>query len=47
MSRDKDPRCAYIAQTAAAMFAAPALVETIANAPEVVQFVNELTCKVL
>lgn len=47
MDLSKDPRCAYIAATAAAMFAAPNLAEGIAKAPEVIQFVNELNCKVL
>ena len=31
----KDPRCAYIAQTASALFGAPALTAQIAQAPEV------------
>jgi len=47
MSKGNDPRCLYIAQTASAMFNAPALVDTITNAQEVQKFVNELSCKVL
>jgi hypothetical protein len=47
MSKGIDPRCEYIANTAAAMFAAPALADIISQAKEVEQFCNELTCKVL
>jgi hypothetical protein len=47
MSNGGDPRCAYIAKTASAMFNAPNLEQQIAAAQETVQFVNELGHKVL
>ena len=43
----KDPRSAYIAQTAAALFGLPQLAAQIAQATEVVKFLNENNTKVL
>ena len=42
-----DPRCAYLAQLACSMFNDNKLCDTIANAQETQQFVNQLNCKVL
>jgi hypothetical protein len=42
-----DPRCAYIAQTAAALFGVPKLASQIVGQTEVVKFANELNVKVL
>jgi hypothetical protein len=43
----KDPRCAYIAQTAAALFGVPQLAAQIATQSELLRFTNEINVKVL
>lgn len=43
----QDPRSSYIANMAATSFGAPELAAQIASSPEVAQFLNELSCKVL
>jgi len=44
---NKDPRCLYIAQTAASMFGNSQMASALISAPEVHSFLNELTVKVL
>ncbi len=44
---NKDPRCLYIAQTAATMFGNPQMASALLPAPEIHQFLNELNVKVL
>lgn len=47
MDASKDPRCAYVGNTAAAIIGNPSLAANIAAAPETAKFLNELSCKVL
>ena len=42
-----DPRAVYLAQTAAAVIGSPELAQSIAQAPEVATFLNELSVTVL
>jgi len=44
---NKDPRCLYIAQTAATILGNPQMASALVAAPEVHQFLNELTSKCL
>jgi hypothetical protein len=43
----KDPRCAYIAQTTAALLGVPQLATQLVQAVEVTKFLNEINSKVL
>jgi hypothetical protein len=47
MESNKDPRNAYIANIASAMFGAPQLASVIAASPEVAKFMNELNQRVI
>lgn len=43
----KDPRCAYVAQTASVLFGVPQMAASLAQAPEVTKFLNEINTRVL
>lgn len=43
----KDPRCAYIAQSASVLFGVPQLAAGLAQAPEVTKFLNDVNTRVL
>ena len=47
MESSQDPRCKYIAHSAAAVLGNLQLAPQIAQAAEVHQFLNELNCKAL
>ena len=43
----KDPRCAYIAQVAAALLGKPQIASELIEKPEVIKFANELNVRIL
>ena len=46
-SSTKDPRCAYIAQVAAALLGKPQIASELIEKPEVIKFANELNVRIL
>jgi hypothetical protein len=43
----KDPRCAYIGQTASVIFGIPQMAVALSQAPEVTKFLNEINSRTL